>query len=199
MEWLVHEGHIRSESCVAAVLDTFVAQVVRRQWMPAASAAFRASSCAQATRVDQRLDASTTAEAEREAGQAMGARLLDLAAATLPAPRVEGFREAVAARQTPGQFAVGFGLVARDCTVPEADMLAALGYSAANSLIQSVVRLGVIGAEAAVRLGSHLASVLANAAGDVAGARRQRIGAFAPMLEIASMLQPTLRFRMFAS
>lgn len=199
MEWLVSERRVTCEADLAPVLDNFVAQIVRRQWLPAASMAFRSSSCAAVVRADVALDASLIAEAERDAGRAMGARLLDLAAAAFPAPRAVEVRARVIAGEAPGQFAVAFGVIARDCSVAEHEMLAALGYSMLNSVTQAVVRLGVVGPGAAVRQGARLATVLASAATEVAAARRQRIGSFAPMLELASMLQPTLRFRMFAS
>lgn len=199
MEWLVQTGHVTSEKEVAGVLESFIAQVVRHQWMPAAAAAFRARAVAQAQRIDILLDASILAEAEREAGRAMGRRLLDLATATLAVPRVAELRVAVLASTSPGQFAVVFGAVGRECEVDEGDMLAALGYSAVNSVTQAAIRLGCIGPEAAVRLVTGSAPAIAEAAATVASAPRQRIGAFAPMLELASMLQPTLRFRMFAS
>jgi urease accessory protein len=198
LEWMVAANRVSSESDLARELDLFVAQSVGNQYLPAASRAFRARSPDQAARVDVLLDASIAAAAEREAGRAMGGRLL-LLAGTLPAFPGADLRTRLEKSAGVGQFAVVFGVTAKETGVDERSMLAALGNSLVTSLTQAAVRLGVIGSGAGVRLNSGAAVPLAAAIDRVVAERRPRIGAFAPSLELAAMLQPTLRFRMFAS
>ncbi len=199
LEWLVAEGRANNADQVAGVLRSFVSQTIRRQWLPAAAMAHRARSLAATCHADERLDASISAVAERNAGRAMGRRLLDLAASTLEAPGTARLRASVVANESPGQFAVAFGAVSNELGVPESDALGALGYSMVNSVTQAAIRLGVIGADAGARLVAEAMPAVSDAVQSVSTTERLRIGSFSPLLEMASLLQPTLKFRMFAS
>lgn len=199
LEWLVSEGRVTRDGKLAEVLATFTGQAVRRQWLPAAGAVYRTASLHGIRRVDHRLDASLAAQAEREAGRAMGRRLLEVGVAVLPGPSCEELLASVREDKSPGQFGVAFAAVARDSGVGERDMLAALGYSMVSSMTQAAIRLGVIGPQAATSLNAAFLADVDAAVDHVTRQPRPRVGSFAPGLELAVMLQPTLRFRMFAS
>ncbi|MGE3075054.1 MAG: urease accessory protein UreF [Dehalococcoidia bacterium] len=199
LEWLVADGRANEPEEISEVLRAFVAQTVGRQWLPAAAMAFRARTVESAALADLRLDASISASAEREAGRAMGCRLLDVATQMFDARRTAELRELVRAGRSPGQFAVAFGALASDIAVLEAESLGALGYSMVNSITQAAIRLGVIGADAGARLVAQAMPAVDAAARSVAADSRPNIGSFSPLLEMASLLQPTLKFRMFAS
>ena len=199
LEWLVHEGKVRDADGLGEMLPNFVSQVVQGQWLPAAAQGFRARTAPGAVRADLLLDASIAAEAERAAGRAMGARLLQLAARAGEDHALAEYAAGVRHGSAPGQYAVAFALAARASGSNEDEMLSALGYAMVNSVTQAAIRLGVIGADSAACLVGHSFEQLERAVGDIISTRRPRIGAFAPGLELASMLQPTLRFRMFAS
>lgn len=199
-EWLVHEGKVRDAATLREVLNSFVDQVAGGQWLPAAATSFRAPTRAGAVRTDCRLDASISAEAERSAGRAMGTRLLEVTrSAWGNDERLPDYAAAVWEGSAPGQFAIAFALAGRASGSSEAEMLTALGFSMVNSVAQAAVRLGVIGADTAARLVSETFEQLDRAVTRVTETRRPSVGAFAPGLELAAMLQPTLRFRMFAS
>ncbi len=193
LEWLVAERRVRSAADLATVVTPFIEQVIGAQWLPAASLAFRAGSLTALVRADHLLDASVAAAAERNAGRAMGRRMVELT------PVDAEYRAQVQSGQAPGQFAVVLGAAARELRAAEAWMLAALAHSMVSSLTQASVRLGVIGADAAARVVASSLPSLEAAVQSVLGQRRPRIGSFAPLIELASLLQPTLRFRMFAS
>ena len=199
LEWLVAEGRANSADQIEGVLRTFVGQTVKRQWLPAAALAHRASSSMSICAADVRLDASISAFAERNAGRAMGRRLLDLAASTLEVRGIARLRASVVASESPGQFAVAFGALSNEIGVAEVDALGALAYSMVNSVTQAAIRLGVIGADAGARLVADAMPAVSQAVESVSTANRPRIGSFSPLLEMASLLQPTLKFRMFAS
>ena len=199
LEWLTHEGRLAGAEDVASVLHAFIAQPLRCQVLPAAVRAFRARTGAQVVRIDHSLDASLIAESEREAGRAMGARLLETASDSQPDPVVASHLVAVRSGEAPGQYAVAFALVARATDSGEETALAALGYASCASLVSAAVRLGVIGQSAAARITASAATPLTAAVGAVRSQRRPSIGSFAPQLELATLLQPTLQFRMFAS
>ena len=196
LEWLVAEGRVSNEDGLADLLSTLVSQTVRRQWLPAAARAFMARSQTQLRRIDAMLDASISAAAERAAGRAMGQRLMEVCADIIGV--TEGSPLA-GLRESPKQFAAVFGALGQTFALAELEMLSALGYSLVSSVTQAAVRLGVIGAQASARLVANSLQPLAEAATIVEATRRPAIGSFAPGVELAAMLQPTLRFRMFAS
>jgi len=198
LEWLVATDRARGEQDVEAVTDSLVTQTLRRQWLPAAARAYRATQFRALKAADDALDASIASASERQAGRAMGARLLEVLA-TAAGRWTEQIQAAVGAEETPGQFAVTFSAAGRDFGAAEGDVLAALSYSLVNSIPQAAIRLGVIGPAAGARIVTSAAPAIADAVQAVSADPRPRIGAFTPMLEIAAMLQPTLRFRMFAS
>lgn len=199
LEWLVNRGDVRGEPDTRDFLAVFVEQVVARQHLPAAALAMRVRGEAGIVRADIALDASISAEAEREGGRAMGARLLELASSVLGSPTCASLLTAVRNGETPGQYTVAFAAAARDAGVDVRPALEAIGYGLVSSVTQAAVRLGVIGAEAATRLTAFTLPAIAAAAERTVREPRPRVGAFAPGIESAAMLQPTLRFRMFAS
>jgi len=199
LEWLVHEGTVRDAARLREVLAVFVDQVAGGQCLPAAASAHRARTLGAIVRADRQLDASIVAEAGRAAGRAMGARLLAVSTSAWADNAPGEYGMAVRTGTAPGQFAVAFALAARASGSNEIEMLTALGFSMVNSVTQAAVRLGVIGADGAAILVHGTFEQLDRAVTRVTQTSRPRIGALAPSLEIASMLQPTLRFRMFAS
>ena len=199
LEWLVATGRVSDEAGVDVVTRSLVEQTLRRQWLPAAARAYRAQEFRALLAVDDALDASIAAESEREAGRAVGARLLEVLATRGADSLIEKLHADVLSKTTPGQFAVAFSAAGRDCGAAEREVLAALAYSLVNSIPQAAIRLGVIGPSAGARIVASAAPAIANAVQAVNSDPRPRIGAFSPMLEIAAMLQPTLQFRMFAS
>lgn len=199
LEWLKQTRAVTDEAGVAEFLRTYVDQVVGRQALPAALAAARATSAEGLLRWDERLDASVSTQIEREAGRAMGERLLVGASGAFAGGwRVEALLSAVRARRTPGQHAVAFGAVAADEGVDATTMLTALGFGMTQAVTQAALRLGVIGQAAAARLLAGASDDL-----DIAVCRaiegRVRFGVFAPNLDAAGLLHARLPFRMFAS
>lgn len=199
VEWLVAEEKVRDETGLAGCLRASMEQTLRRQVLPSAAAAFRSRSPARLAAADAALDASIAGAAEREGGRAMGRRLLEAASGMAMAPGAASLLGAARRGETPGQFATAFAVAARDFGAAEGQMLAALGYSTLSALTQAAVRLGVIGADGAARLLARSAERLAAIVAEVVAARRLRVGSWAPEFEVAVMLQPALRFRMFAS
>ncbi len=200
LEWLAKAGWVENEADVAAVVDTYVVQGGGGQWLPAALATWRASSLPAVFRADDRLDASVAVAGEREAGRAMGERLLVGAIDGLGGERTAALLDAVRSREQPGQYAAVFGVVASESGVEAADMLAALGSIMVNSVAQAAVRLGCIGQSAAIRITSGVGPRLASVVETTLTRRAPRtFGAFTPGLDVAGMLHPTLSFRMFAS
>lgn len=198
VEWLAANAPL-DEHRLALLLSAYIDQAGAGQWLAAASLAQRASSVGRLLEVDRRLDLSIAAAGERDAGRAMGERLLSGATAAFGGSHSGAMLAAVTAGRSPGQYAVAFAAIARDAGVPHADALAALGAGMAGSVAQAAVRLGLIGQAAAVRLLAGAAPVIAAAVSRADAQRSLRFGSFTPGLEVAAILHPTLPFRMFAS
>ena len=200
LEWLVQHGWVESEADVAAVLDAYVVQAGGGQWLPAALACARTTGIAAIQRWDDLLDASMLVEGERNAGRAMGERLLAGASDAFAGERIGAFLDAVREGRTPGQYAAVYGVTAAEAGVEEEAMLAALGSTMVNSIASAAVRLGTIGQAAAIRITAAAAPVLAATVARTLERRgRPRFGAFTPGLDVAGLLHSTLPFRMFAS
>ena len=201
LEWLTQQRVVRDEAALARFIEGYVDQSTGRQALPAAARAYRSRSLAALLRADEALDAAFAAEGERNAGRAMGERLLVAAGDAFGASdRAVEFRRLARAGRTPGQYAVAYGAIATEEHVPEAQMLTALAFSMVLAVTQAAVRLNTIGQAAAARLAANATPAIEGALArlDAEGAR-PRIGAFTPNLDVAALGHPSLAFRMFAS
>ena len=199
LEWLAANEPV-GERELAGLVDTYVRQAGGGQWMPAARAALDAKSVPALLRTDDALDASIAAAGEREAGRAMGERLLVAAETAFGGAWTSAFLASARGGHTPAQYAVAFGCVAREAGIDGANTLAALGSAMAASLIQAAVRLGLIGQTAATRLGAGAERAITETVAVVLDRPPgPRFGAFTPRFDVAGALHPTLPFRMFAS
>jgi urease accessory protein len=193
LEWLTHEGIVRDEASLAALLDTYVDQCAGRHWMPAALAAHEATTSRMLERIDRRFDLSFASPVERDASRSMGWRL------RTEASNAFGFEDKGDERPAE-HFAVVFGDCARRCGVTAGPALHGLGFTMVQSVVQAAVRLGFVGQSAATRLAANGGDGIASAARrTMESPRRLRFGAFSPGIDVAATLQPTLNFRMFAS
>ena len=100
LEWLAANERI-GERELAGLVEAYVRQAGGGQWMPAALAALRALSLPALLRTDDALDASIAAAGEREAGRAMGERLLVAALELEQAAGQHGARHALGAPIAP--------------------------------------------------------------------------------------------------
>ncbi|MGE3857815.1 MAG: urease accessory protein UreF [Dehalococcoidia bacterium] len=201
LEWLTQRRIVVDEAGLARFLEAYVDQGAGRQSMPGAVRGYRARSMGALRRADEALDASYAAEGERNAGRAMGERLLVSATDAFAAGALSTeFRRLVRAGSTPGQYAVAYGAIAAEQGIEEAAMLTALGFSMVLAVTQAAVRLNTIGQGAAVRLAAGAAPAIERAVVRVhAEGPRPAIGAFTPNLDAAALGHPSLTFRMFAS
>jgi urease accessory protein len=201
LEWLTQKRIVRDEAALARFLEAYVDQPVGRQSLPAAARGYRARSLETLLCVDEALDAAFAAEGERNAGRAMGERLLVGAGDAFGAgTRITELRRLVRARETPGQYAVAYGAIAAEEGVPEGQMLTALAFSMVLAVTQAAVRLNTIGQAAAARLAANASPAIERALARVGGeGARPAIGACTPNLDVAALGHPSLTFRMFAS
>ncbi len=201
LEWLTRHRRIHDEAGLARFLEAYIDQSAGRQALPGAARAYRSRSLAALLRADDALDASFAAEGERNAARAMGERLLVGASDAFGAgARVAEFRRLVRGGEVAGQYAVVYGALAAEASIPETPMLTALAFSMVLAATQAAVRLNTIGQAAAARLAANAAPAIQQAVTRLqTEGVRPRIGAFTPNLDVASLAHPSLAFRMFAS
>jgi len=201
LEWLTQRRIVVDEAGLARFLEAYVDQGVGRQALPGAVRGYRARTAGALRRADEALDASYAAEGERNAGRAMGDRLLVGATdAFETGAHIEEFRRLARAGATPGQYAVAYGAIAAAQRIEEPQMLIALGFSMVLAVTQAAVRLNTIGQGAAVRLAAGASPAIERAVTRVLSeGARPAIGAFTPNLDAAALGHPSLTFRMFAT
>lgn len=190
LEWLVHEGIVRDEATLTAYIETYIDQGVRAQWLPGALAGACARTAATLRLVDRRFHVSFSNVPEREASIAMGERLAIEARGAFGYPAERGVRH----------FAVVYGHVAGWSAIEPEPMLQGLGFTMVQSVVQAAMRLGLVGQSAAMRVSADAQQgIVAAARAAAARPQNRRFGALSPGMDVALTLQPTLRFRMFAS
>lgn len=200
LEWMAHEGLVRDESGVASFLEGYVAQAVLGQGVPGAVRGWRAMSPGAAIRADVELDASMATAVERDAGRAMGERLLVESVNAFGGERAGLLLTDVKSGRSPGQYAVAFGVVAREQGVEEQAMAEGLAYTMIAAVAQAGVRLGIIGQGGSARVTAAACEIAERQLAPILTSRRvRRPGAFAPGADVAGVLHSRLPFRMFAS
>lgn len=200
LEWLAHEGLVRTEDDIAAFLRAYVLGAGGGQALAAALQCLRARSLPRVAAIDRRLDASIVSSPEREASTAMGARLLEEASEALECPYARAFLGLVAAREAPGHYPVAFAVVISRHGIDERSALAALAFTMVNSITQAAVRLGLIGQRSMLRLNAGAATAIELVVARlIAGRPLPLFGAFLPAAEIATARHAGLSFRMFAT
>lgn len=200
LEWMAHEGLVRDDEGVATFLEGYVAQAVLGQSVPGALRGWRAASPGAAVRADVQLDASMATSVERDAGRAMGERLLVESANAFGGERARLLLTDVKSGRSPGQYAVAFGVVAREQGVEDRAMAVALAYTMIAAVAQAGVRLGLIGQGGSARVTAAACAAAERKIAAIVSARRvRRPGAFAPGSDVAGVLHSRLPFRMFAS
>lgn len=201
LEWLAHEGAVRVEADLEAFFEALVAQALGGQTLPAALRVARASSERGLLSADDRLDASIGSSSEREAGRAMGGRLLTAAMGAFGGGALAStLAVAVHEGRTPGQYATAFAAVARDEGASERETLLALASGTLTAVAQAAIRLGLTGQDGASRLVARASGSAARVVEELSSAVRiPRPGAFAPGTDVAGTLHARLPFRMFAS
>lgn len=169
---------------------------------PAMALAWRAAkadSLAALVALDTSIDALKPVPVFRIGSVRTGRRLLESAAALLPADLLHRYRAEVVAGRTCGHHAAVFGVVMAAAGIEERTAALVFGASFVNGLTAAAVRLGIIGQQAAQRIiaAHHPAVIRAAEQGLIR--KREEMGAYLPHIDIAGLRQPNLTGRVFAS
>ena len=149
--------------------------------------------------LDHELRARKLPRELREASAAIGRSFVEEAAAILPDPLLESFRERAAAGETPGNHAIGFHVAAAIARVPEVDTATAFAFQTCSQAASATVRLGLVGHRQAQRLLVRLREGVRRGLDETLGLARAEASGFAPLLEIASIRHERQYSRLFRS
>lgn len=149
--------------------------------------------------VDRSLHAQTVPRQVREAGVAMGKRMLAIASASCPSPWLDAYAEEVARARCHGHPAVAMALTGGWLGVPPGVLVAAHLQGIATTLTQNAVRLIPLGQNAGQSVLSSVRADIVRATARVRTLKPLDFGAISPGLEIAQMRHERLRARMYMS
>ena len=186
LETMVTEGHLRVEMLGDFLADwleengVLEAVFLRAAWRGGDPGALNAT-----------LSARKPARESRTASLTLGRRFLQLAAGLQPAPELAGVAEA--------HLSIAFGLVARAFGIAEDDAAAAYLQQSLAALISACQRLLPLGQSRAAGLLWDLHPSIRAAAGRSGTLDPEDAAGFMPLVDLASMLHPSLETRLFIS
>ena len=163
-------------------------------------AAYAAVSVQELERIDWLLSATKLTRELREASAATGRRFLaSVGALGVEDDLLNGFAASVRDGYSPGNLAVGFGVAAPALDVGLTDALNAYLYTSAASLVATGQKLIPLGGSAAQRVLYELHEKIVEAAEESEALRPDEMYAFAPTIDVHSMLHERQRVRLYIS
>lgn len=151
-------------------------------------------------RVDRLLTATKLARELRAASASTGKRfLLGVAALGVEEGTLGVFTEAVREGSSPGNLAVGYGIVAPALGLGVEEALRGYLYSASSSLVAAGQKLVPLGGSAAQRVLFGLGDGIEGAARISSSVSVEDMHAFAPTIDARSMLHERQRTRLYIS
>ncbi len=163
-------------------------------------AAYETSSVEALTRIDRLLAATKLTRELRVASAATGRRFLaSVEALGVESRTLAGFGRTAREGATPGNLAVGFGVAAPVLGVGLSDALHAYLYTGTAALVAAGQKLIPLGGSAAQRVLHGLHGALLAAADKSEELQVEEMYAFAPMIDIRSMLHERQRVRLYVS
>ena len=163
-------------------------------------AAYAADSVEELIRIDQSLTAIKLTRELREAGAATGRRFLaSVGALGVEDELLAGFAASVRDGRSPGNLAVGFGVAVPALDVGLAEALHAYLYTTAASLVAAGQKLIPLGGSTAQRVLYGLQDEMIEAAEVSERLGPDEMYAFAPTIDVRSMLHERQRVRLYIS
>lgn len=163
-------------------------------------AGYAAASTGEVLEVDRLLLATKLPRELRWASTAMGGRFLaSVAALGVEGPVLDAYTPLVRAGEAPGNLAVGYGIAAPALGLGAEDALLSYLYTAASSLVAAGQKLIPLGGNAAQRTLYSLSGEIVRAAQKSKEVAVEDMYAFAPEVDVRSMLHERQRVRLYIS
>lgn len=203
IEQYVAAGRLADAGDLRAVLEAYLRRVVGPCETVAVANAHRASAAGDLEgilAVDERLHAATMPGEFRESSTKAGAQLCALLLSSEDADAVSSaYAEVVDAGETPGHYAVAFGVYARGAGLERERACLAQGYAFLVGLLGAAQRLGRFGhTEIQAVLEECLPTLEATCSAHVDDPLEE-LGGFAPLAEVLGMRHERADRRLFVS
>lgn len=198
-EEIVRLGLVRDEASLLKFLREQIIPAQRQQELPYLRFAFAAGDLDEMCALDREISAWKLARESREASVQLGVRRLKALRTITPAPLLEDFERAIAAKRASGHHLVVCALQARVGNIPLEAALATYFYQSIAAVCAAALKLIRIGQDGCQR---SLRAAAAQAPETIAQSRRvarEDAGWFNPALEIASMRHEFAHERLFIS
>lgn len=199
IEALVEGGHVSEATQLRAAISDYLDALATSDCR-AIRQVFGASSIAEVVRFDSELSATKLTREGRAASTATGRSLLEVAAAfELEDPLFCDLATAVGDGSAPGNLAVAHAAVCRSLGISATVAVTSYLYTAAAALVGAGQKLIPLGQLAAQGVLHDLRHAVAAAVPKSETAASADLFAFAPALEIASMVHERQRVRLYMS
>lgn len=199
LEQLVREGLVKGPADVERFVSSILSQSVAQLEAPAALEAAQSAADGDlkgVLEVDRRLLAIKATEELRNASLQTGRRMLEEVAAHVESPLLAGYRDAVSADASLGNYAAVFGAVSAAIGVGPGQVLGALMLASATALLQAAMRLTRVSHRDVQGMLHRLRPRIVALAGEVGSGP---LCSFHPLQDIASMRHARAEARLFAS
>lgn len=154
----------------------------------------------QVIEIDRLLSATKLTRELRSASTATGGRFLaSVAALGVEGPVLEDYTRAVRGDEAPGNMAVGYGVAAPALRLGVEEALLSYLYAAASSLVAAGQKLIPLGGSAAQRVLYRLDGEITRAVEKSEEVALEDMCAFAPEVDVRSMLHERQRVRLYIS
>ena len=184
----------------APLIEAILRRSFGRVDLPACGLAHRASEAGDETRlleIDQYVDTLKSPRETREASRSLGRRRLK--SLTLDDPQVLSFGRSVESGETFGHQCVVSGLHLAVTSVPRRDALLSFTYATAAGLVGAAMKLFPFGQTAGQKLLTKCGEMASDLIDEADAMDLDDLGAFTPMLDLASMRHEVAYTRIFIS
>ena len=199
LEAFVEAGEIRDAEDLGRLVETYLDSLATSDCV-ALRAAYGATFLERLIEIDRLLLATKLARELRTASAATGGRFLaSIAALGAQGPPLEDYARAVREDQTPGNLAVGYGVVAPVLGFGAEEALLSYLYTAVSSLVAAGQKLIPLGGNVAQRVLYELSGEITRVVQKSEEVAVEDMYAFAPEVDARSMLHERQRVRLYIS
>jgi urease accessory protein len=199
LEAFAEAGKLRAAEDLGRLVGTYLGSLATSDCV-ALRAAYEADSLDKLVHIDQLLLGTKLARELRSASTATGGRFLaSVAALGVDGAMLDAYVRAVRGDETPGNLAVGYGVAAPALGFDAEEALLSYLYAAASSLVAAGQKLIPLGGSVAQRVLYRLSGKIARAVEKSKEVVVEDMYAFAPEVDVRSMLHERQRVRLYIS
>ncbi len=204
METFVQQGFMgrNGEPTLTELLEAYLRFQIGPLDLVAMMNSYRISgegSIKELVKIDRMLYAMKLVEESRETSTGMRRNMIKAISMITSNSLLEDFLRAVEEGETPGNYAVAYGLAAYLLHIPLVPAAQSMLYSFTAGMLGASIRLGVTDHLRAQRILHKMKGVIIEVVEENLERRVEEMDAFSPMIDIAGLIHKRLETRMFIS